>query len=382
MIEEKTISKIFCSKEVTKLENSPLLRNDEHLFTFSPFIGTEMYYKQPSFAYGYKIQECFRDVYPNNLINPTAIPFQTLVSLHSFEKIDNSSIIYNFIRYYLINEKNLNKEKIFIVLPEIIEIQNLFKDFKNKIIVPQDNFRCKLPLEGEHFYIKVAYHYLNGFISLANFVIVNISNKSFQLDSVIFPERINMIFESKKYLYLQNKYQFILNEVLKLGITDPEIQHFLIGNLIASVKLLSITNNISSKKHGSTIRRLLKKVYFECNIQNITLSSNIGNIIDSIIQHLEIQNASPIKEIILYDYNNFLLSYSKYQKKIENKLNSIKVLNDNAIEKLYSTYGVDKRVIISLAQNKGIKVIDNNEEDDLQLTYNFDISKNRFNKPL
>ena len=53
-----------------KLAPSPLIRNDNHLFTFSPFEDLENNYLKEKRFKGFKVQDCFRNVFPQNLVNP------------------------------------------------------------------------------------------------------------------------------------------------------------------------------------------------------------------------------------------------------------------------------------------------------------------------
>ncbi|MGM0942480.1 MAG: hypothetical protein ACQEWU_16225 [Bacillota bacterium] len=383
MNEKNILSEIFLSEQAKRLEVSPLVRDDKHLFTFSPFQDTENYYKEAYPIYGYKIQECFREAYPNNLVNPLSVPYQYLVSLHCFKRSSKIDIISNFINYYLINNKKFSRDNVYLIIPDIPEIKDLFKEYgNNTIAISQNRLKCTLPLKGNHFYIKIVYHYLDGLISIANFVLVDFDNKKFQLDSVIFPERINMIYESKNYIYSQEKYQDILNEILQLNMKDVNLQHFLIGNLIAAIKLLSITKNISSKKQGYTIKKLLKEVYIESKINNISLESNLEKIICAIENYLNIFQDDSIKKLILDNYHDYLKNYSKQQRIVEKKLKPKKILEESDVDNLYSTYGLDKRIIISLAKNRGIEVFHENNTNKTFFAYHFDSSKNIYKNPL
>ena len=72
-----------------ELAPSPLIRNDNHLFTFSPFEDLEDNYLEEKRFKGFKVQDCFRNVFPQNLVNPLSTPLQKLVSIHDFSFSEN-----------------------------------------------------------------------------------------------------------------------------------------------------------------------------------------------------------------------------------------------------------------------------------------------------
>ena len=72
-----------------ELAPSPLIRNDNHLFTFSPFEDLEDNYLEEKRFKGFKVQDCFRNVFPQNLVNPLSTPLQKLVSIHDFSFSDS-----------------------------------------------------------------------------------------------------------------------------------------------------------------------------------------------------------------------------------------------------------------------------------------------------
>ena len=66
------------------LSPSPLIREENNLFTFSPIQDELEHFQENKQGLYIKEQVCFRNVYPANLVNPISTPCQTLISLFSF----------------------------------------------------------------------------------------------------------------------------------------------------------------------------------------------------------------------------------------------------------------------------------------------------------
>lgn len=99
-----------------ELAPSPLIRNDNHLFTFSPFEDLEDNYLEEKRFKGFKVQDCFRNVFPQNLVNPLSTPLQKLVSIHDFSFSDSLGELKNCVNGFLIDELGLNETDVYYII--------------------------------------------------------------------------------------------------------------------------------------------------------------------------------------------------------------------------------------------------------------------------
>lgn len=269
-VEKKMYSILRSEFRASKVSKSPLYRTSESFFTFSPIQDEIEFFKnQKRKGFFIKEQDCFRNIGSENLYNPIATPFQKLISLFSFEEIKYSDVLTRIIEVFYKNF-SIDKKKIIIAYPDIPEIKNNIKKSNNKSIpINKDILGCTLPLKGEHYYIKIFYIYNEGFISLANLVLVDFKKKDkCKLDSVFFLERMNMINNQSKLLYSGGRYKEVFN-ICNKNLNDPLFTNFVIGN-IKSIQHLSNTGvNLSSNKHGYVIKKLLKELLVECNKKKI-----------------------------------------------------------------------------------------------------------------
>ena len=175
------------------------------MFTFSPFEDLEDNYLEEKRFKGFKVQDCFRNVFPQNLVNPLSTPLQKLVSIHDFSFSDSLGELKNCVNGFLIDELGLNETDVYYIIPDDASVVALFGDNQiseeKTIVIDKNILVCKLPFDGIHYYIKVIYAYKGGVVTVANFVLVNYQKKNFQLDSVIYPERIKMIMDDGDFLY-------------------------------------------------------------------------------------------------------------------------------------------------------------------------------------
>lgn len=255
-----------------ELAPSPLIRNDNHLFTFSPFEDLEDNYLEEKRFKGFKVQDCFRNVFPQNLVNPLSTPLQKLVSIHDFSFSDSLGELKNCVNGFLIDELGLNETDVYYIIPDDASVVALFGDNQipeeKTIVIDKNRLVCKLPFDGIHYYIKVIYAYKGGVVTVANFVLVNYQKKNFQLDSVIYPERIKMIMDDGDFLYDLKIYEECRDEFFIKIIDDKRTFNFVLGNLNAIDHLRRLVFE-SNNKQGYTLKRLEKELFQECLTKEI-----------------------------------------------------------------------------------------------------------------
>lgn len=289
--------------QASSLPASPLIRQDQHLFTFSPIQDEVDRFNQNSEGIYYKEQVCFRNVYPANLINPLSTPFQRLVSLFSFREVHFQKLISLFLNQFL--GKYLNPDDIYIVAPDIPSvIQELRKVSHQLIIHDADRLQCTVPLPGEHFYIKLCLSYRNGLVTLMNFVLIDYQqgDKS-KIDSVFFPLRLDMVRENAKSIYETHTHSSLYHSIQDLT-GNHEMTHFLYSQMQTIQVLYEALGKDANHKHGYTLKKLIREVFLECDLHHLSLSSLLEFYPD-------------LRE-------KLLLLYQQYSKNIERALRTIK----------------------------------------------------------
>lgn len=101
------------------------------------------------------------------------------------------------------------------------------------------------------------YAYKGGVVTVANFVLVNYQKKNFQLDSVIYPERIKMIMDDGDFLYDLKIYEECRDEFFIKIIDDKRTFNFVLGNLNAIDHLRRLVFE-SNNKQGTRSNDLKK----------------------------------------------------------------------------------------------------------------------------
>ncbi|MFZ7334487.1 hypothetical protein [Streptococcus pluranimalium] len=282
------------------LPSSELVRNDGNLFTFSPIQDEIRHFENSTKGIFYKEQSCFRHVYPANLINPLSTPFQKLISFFSFEETDYTKFI-STIMNGLLNEK-INLNDIYLIVPDIECIQeNLTLITNNLIKINPNRLKCKLPLNGNHYYIKLCVKYNDGLVTLMNFVLVDYKSGSnlSKIDSVLFPLRLDMIKEQVKSIFETSDYQKRYNSIYLIT-NNHELTHFIMGQLLSISNLLLEVQKLSHHKHGYAIKKLAREFFLECDYNNlsVTLILSCFPEVEEILESMYLKYSATMKNTI------------------------------------------------------------------------------------
>lgn len=273
-----------CNHGLEAISSSPLIRSDQHLFTFSPILDLEQYYQQQnitSYPNGvYKIQQCFRQVFPQNLFNPLALPLQVLYSINIFQRQSSLKLIASFIDEYLINMLGLQQEKIYVISPDnaVAQLvqQSLTLAKEHLLLYAPQRLRINIPtIAGEHFYIKIGYRYHDGFVTVANFAVIDYRDGSFMLDAAIFEERLEMLTQGKEYLFTTQQYLHAYQQLHNCCNQDKQVTHALISNFLAFATIFSELKEISNKKHGYIAKKLLNDIFNLCYYYEIAVDHDL-----------------------------------------------------------------------------------------------------------
>lgn len=264
--------KLITEYNAISLASSPIVREDENLFTFSP-IQDELYKYDLNIPNFYcKQQGCFRNVYPANLVNPLSTSYQTLISLFSFHPIKYGEIIDKFITDFL--GEWIDFDDIYIIAPTISDILGQLYNVTNHIIeIDPTRLKCHIPFPGNHFYIKICVKYRNGLVTLMNFVMIDYQQgyKS-KIDSAFFPLRLDMIREHAKSIYETRAHASLYRDI-KNFTGNHEMTHFLYSQMQAIQVIYEALGKDGNHKHGYTLKKLIREVFLECDLHHLSLSS-------------------------------------------------------------------------------------------------------------
>lgn len=361
-----------------KLAPSPLIRNDNHLFTFSPFEDLEDNYLEEKRFKGFKVQDCFRNVFPQNLINPLSTPLQKLVSIHDFSFSDSLGELKNCVNGFLIDELGLNETDVYYIIPDDASVVALFGDNQipeeKTIVIDKNRLVCKLPFDGIHYYIKVIYAYKGGVVTVANFVLVNYQKKNFQLDSVIYPERIKMIMDDGDFLYDLKIYEKCRDEFFIKIIDDKRTFNFVLGNLNAIDHLRRLVFE-SNNKQGYTLKRLEKELFQECLTKEIDFEQMMTVFCQNGVVDGNCRDYLSERE------KKFVKNKRQCLRTLKKRLKSVKIVDEALFNILHGELGCTKEDVILTCETLGIKNEIKKEAIQQRFAFYYEKSKNTMTDP-
>lgn len=361
-----------------ELAPSPLIRNDNHLFTFSPFEDLEDNYLEEKRFKGFKVQDCFRNVFPQNLVNPLSTPLQKLVSIHDFSFSDSLGELKNCVNGFLIDELGLNETDVYYIIPDDAGVVALFGDNQipeeKTIVIDKNRLVCKLPFDGIHYYIKVIYAYKGGVVTVANFVLVNYQKKNFQLDSVIYPERIKMIMDDGDFLYDLKIYEKCRDEFFIKIIDDKRMFNFVLGNLNAIDHLRRLVFE-SNNKQGYTLKRLEKELFQECLTKEIDFEQMMTVFCQNGVVDGNCRDYLSERE------KKFVKNKRQCLRTLKKRLKSVKIVDEALFNVLHGELGCTKEDVISTSEALGIKKEIKKEVIQQRFAFYYEKSKNTMTDP-
>lgn len=361
-----------------ELAPSPLIRNDNHLFTFSPFEDLEDNYLEEKRFKGFKVQDCFRNVFPQNLVNPLSTPLQKLVSIHDFSFSDSLGELKNCVNGFLIDELGLNETDVYYIIPDDAGVVALFGDNQipeeKTIVIDKNRLVCKLPFDGIHYYIKVIYAYKGGVVTVANFVLVNYQKKNFQLDSVIYPERIKMIMDDGDFLYDLKIYEKCRDEFFIKIIDDKRTFNFVLGNLNAIDHLRRLVFE-SNNKQGYTLKRLEKELFQECLTKKIDFEQMMTVFCQNGVVDGNCRDYLSERE------KKFVKNKRQCLRTLKKRLKSVKIVDEALFNILHGELGCTKEDVILTCETLGIKNEIKKEAIQQRFAFYYEKSKNTMTDP-
>lgn len=246
---------------VKELAESPLLRNDEAFFTFSPFQDTENNFLKvvgDSSLY-VKYQRTIRKINALDLTNPLNLNYQVTYAVQNYERINQLELIENLIdkvRQFFFS--SIASSDVEITYPDVLhEFFNQREcPFSLKEVDTTSRYKCNLDLPGKHFYIKVRMKYRTGSINVVDFVLVNYDEEDFtsQLDSIWVEDLIDLLAEKQKFIFDEEKYREE-KKIVENYTTTPRDQHVIINDVRTVLKIISLGILPAAKGIHSEVKR-------------------------------------------------------------------------------------------------------------------------------
>lgn len=253
---------------INELPTSPLLRNDNSYFTFSPFQDTEENFKLLSCSQDLyvKYQPTIRKLNTIDLTNPLNMNFQVTYSVQNYKRKNQLSLIKDLIEvsrqtFY----PNIKDSDIQITYPDILHeyLKDAMIPFELNEVKTTDRYISKLDIPGKHFYLKVRMKFKTGSINVVDFVLVDYNPVNFtsQLDSIWVEDLIDLLNEDRSFIFDENKYK---NEkqIVKEYTNVPRDQHVIINDIRTILKVMSLGVMPATKGINSEVKRKIRKLYF------------------------------------------------------------------------------------------------------------------------
>ncbi|MBS9334595.1 hypothetical protein LQZ24_00895 [Fructobacillus sp. M1-13] len=253
---------------IIELPTSSLRRKGMPYFTFSPFQDTEDNYIRLANSNDFYIkkQETIRKINTLDLTNPLCVNNQWTYAIQNYQKIDQADNIKRMIDALCLEFfPNLSKQEIEITFPITLKtfFRKNFFPYRLNPDVMEKRYQARLPLPGEHYYLKVRMKHQKGWLNIVDFVLVNFDQKnlSSQLDSIWVEDLIDLIEEDKTYIFDEKKY-VSLQKIVRSISEDKRDQHILLNDFRLIQKMLSLGIEPSSKGSGNDLKRKIRSFYF------------------------------------------------------------------------------------------------------------------------
>lgn len=376
----------YFTKHAQLLPASPLVRSEQHLFTFSPIQDVEYLYTEPGHPGQYfKRQVCFRHVYPSDTVNPLATPLQVLYSYHDTQRQAPYQKLHNLLTTLLVNDLGFSIDDIYLIVPDIPNMVAGFKTIWSEHVmpIPATRLHCKLPFAGDHYYVKVVVKYHAGLVTVANFVLVDydMSADNCLLDSVFYPERLTMLQQAGLSLYEVPITQQLFTALIAV-LPTKQLVHLTISELTAGLTLLEqLPTGTGAKKHAYTVRRLIRNVLTELTAAEID-PQVIWGVFAQVAQLTAHQTASLQQELV-----SFTKSIAQGERQLSKYVRQQPDLQVDAtlLDHVYASYGLPPVLAVkwlqahkyAIAATVSVKLVPAQN-----FAFNFDVTTNQYHDPL
>lgn len=221
---------------------------------------------------------------------------------------------------------------------------------------------------------KVIYAYKGGVVTVANFVLVNYQKKNFQLDSVIYPERIKMIMDDGDFLYDLKIYEECRDEFFIKIIDDKRTFNFVLGNLNAIDHLRRLVFE-SNNKQGYTLKRLEKELFQECLTKEIDFEQMMTVFCQNGVVDGNCRAYLSERE------KKFVKNKRQCLRTLKKRVKSVKIVDEALFNILHGELGCTKEDVISTCETLGIKNEIKKEAIQQRFAFYYEKSKNTMTDP-
>lgn len=325
---------IFCSNSDKEIEiilnrlvdadrvlpSSPLSRRGGNYFTFSPFQDTQDNFirnRQAKNELFLKKQLCIRYINKLDLTNPLCLNIQVNYTFQNYQIMNQMKNIEEILKT-VTRAMGVSFSDIYIEVPS--GLASYFSGYSGSISFIKNAREANLPISGSHIYLRVFIKYNRQNVVFGNFVLVNIGGGKSQLDSIFYQERMGMIKERVKFIFMRNKYSCFVGKLSKVVTKNSSI-HRIMNDFITINTLFRIGVVPKSKGVGSELKRKIKNlvvyVKYYCNmsvdqlldlyeefVDHFHLESKHFKEIAAALKNLEIQQQSAIKKFLSSDKPN------------------------------------------------------------------------------
>lgn len=309
--------------EVIEMPESPLLRDSNAYFTFSPFQDTEDNFKylNESEKIYIKYQKTIRKLNTLNLTNPLNMNYQVTYALQKYKRENYLNFIINVIQEVRNNFfKNTTDKDIEITYPDALHdyFLNSQCNFQLNEVATIPRYICNLDLPGTHFYIKVRIKFRTGAINIVDFVLVDYDNTNFssQLDSIWVEDLIDLLSENKRFIFDEKKYINEKNIVSKFTSKSRD-QHIVINDVRTILKVMSLGVLPAAKGINSEVKRKIRRLYFYYYFYINKDSNGLCQIITSISKGENY--SSEVEEIFIQNIRQIEKNYIQSIKTLKRK---------------------------------------------------------------
>lgn len=329
------IDSISNNYPVIEMKESPLLRQDESYFTFSPFQDTQKNFsalKLSDHLY-IKKQRTIRKLDSLNLTNPLNMNYQVTYAIQNYRIQNQLPIIVNLIE--IIRTKFfpfISQNDIEITYPDTLDgfFNGLTQNYKLNEVPMSERYFSNLGLDGNHYYIKVRMAHNNGSINVVDFVLVNFQqNYMSQLDSIWVEDLIDLLHEKARYIFDEKKYKDI-KKIVSNYTAVPRDQHVILNDLRVIFKMMDLGVYPAAKGINSEIKRKIRKLYF---YYFYYVDKNINKLSDIVLAFGKEIDASD------FDIKIFLEELVKIDKNYKSSTKSVQKKNIPR-EVAQSSYGI------------------------------------------
>lgn len=376
----------YFAKQAKLLPESPLVRTDQHLFTFSPIQDVEhLYTEQTNPGKYFKRQVCFRHVYPSDTVNPLATPLQVLYSYHDTHRQAPYQKLQGVITNLLVTELGLLADEIYLIVPDVPNITVGYNMLwpEHVISIPAARLHCKLPFPGQHYYVKIAVKYHSGLVTVANFVLVNydVAADNCMLDSVFYPQRLVMLQQRGLSLYEVPATQTLFT-ALRAVLPTKELVHLTISEVTAALTILEqISTGTGAKKHAYTVRRLIRNVLTELMVAEIN-----PQVIWNVFSQVALLNEQQMT-ILQQELVSFTKSIAQGERQLRKYVRQHPDLqvDKTVLDYFYASYGLPPVLALKWLQANSVTVSPSVLVGIIpaqNFAYNFDVATNQYEDPL